>query len=155
MHLFKQKIPNGPLFYTQRPDFRIPSEEELRRLVPPESVSFLKLLVPLNYFLMAVDNYLLRNVYGCMLASHNITGNFYMRIANLIDHAHPPFECPKELCTQKCKIKKMQFCTVCPYHSCLQVQQLNHSLLPLIQGFTVEYCIRYNFCFCEKRQNEK
>ncbi|CAM0909223.1 unnamed protein product [Alopecurus aequalis] len=33
-----KKIPNGPLFYTQRPDFRIPSEEELRRLVPPESV---------------------------------------------------------------------------------------------------------------------
>uniref|UniRef100_A0ACD6A6H9 Uncharacterized protein n=1 Tax=Avena sativa TaxID=4498 RepID=A0ACD6A6H9_AVESA len=33
-----KKVPNGPLFWTQRPDFRIPSEEELRRLVPPESV---------------------------------------------------------------------------------------------------------------------
>nr|XP_051203565.1 transcription initiation factor TFIID subunit 1 isoform X4 [Lolium perenne] len=33
-----KKIPNGHLFWTQRPDFRIPSEEEVRRLVPPESV---------------------------------------------------------------------------------------------------------------------
>ncbi|XP_071684702.1 uncharacterized protein [Lolium perenne] len=30
------EIPNGPLFWTQRPDLWIPSEEELRRLVPPE-----------------------------------------------------------------------------------------------------------------------
>ncbi|XP_071684703.1 uncharacterized protein [Lolium perenne] len=32
-----QEIPNGPLFWTQRPDLWIPSEEELRRLVPPEN----------------------------------------------------------------------------------------------------------------------
>ncbi|XP_048549873.1 transcription initiation factor TFIID subunit 1-like [Triticum urartu] len=33
-----KKGPNGHYFWTQRPDFRIPSEEELRRLVSPESV---------------------------------------------------------------------------------------------------------------------
>ncbi|XP_071684692.1 uncharacterized protein [Lolium perenne] len=35
-----QEIPNGPLFWTQRPDLWIPSEEELRRLVPPERTTF-------------------------------------------------------------------------------------------------------------------
>uniref|UniRef100_A0A452XC77 Ubiquitin-like domain-containing protein n=1 Tax=Aegilops tauschii subsp. strangulata TaxID=200361 RepID=A0A452XC77_AEGTS len=34
-----EKGPNGHLFWTQRADFRIPSEDELRRLLSPESVS--------------------------------------------------------------------------------------------------------------------
>ncbi|XP_006657187.1 transcription initiation factor TFIID subunit 1 isoform X2 [Oryza brachyantha] len=33
-----RKGPKGHLFYIQRPDFRIPSEEELRRLLTPENV---------------------------------------------------------------------------------------------------------------------
>uniref|UniRef100_M8BXX4 Uncharacterized protein n=1 Tax=Aegilops tauschii TaxID=37682 RepID=M8BXX4_AEGTA len=33
-----EKGPNGHLFWTQRADFRIPSEDELRRLLSPESV---------------------------------------------------------------------------------------------------------------------
>ncbi|OEL16968.1 Transcription initiation factor TFIID subunit 1 [Dichanthelium oligosanthes] len=33
-----KKGPNGHSFWTKRPDFRVPSEEELRRLLAPESV---------------------------------------------------------------------------------------------------------------------
>lgn len=33
-----KKGPKGHFFWTQRPDFRVPSEEELRRLLTPESV---------------------------------------------------------------------------------------------------------------------
>ncbi|VAI93220.1 unnamed protein product [Triticum turgidum subsp. durum] len=33
-----EKRPNGHLFWTQRADFRIPSEDELRRMLSPESV---------------------------------------------------------------------------------------------------------------------
>ncbi|KAF0902877.1 hypothetical protein E2562_019169 [Oryza meyeriana var. granulata] len=38
LYRFLQKGPKGHLFYIQRPDFRIPSEEELRRLLTPENV---------------------------------------------------------------------------------------------------------------------
>jgi hypothetical protein len=37
-----QKGPKGEIVWTQRSDFRVPLEEELRRLLTPESVSFFK-----------------------------------------------------------------------------------------------------------------
>jgi len=42
-----KKGPKGHFFWTQRADFRVPSEEELRRLLTPESVSFFRLLLAL------------------------------------------------------------------------------------------------------------
>jgi len=42
LHVYFQKGPKGH-FWIKRPDFQVPSEEELKRLLAPESVSFFKL----------------------------------------------------------------------------------------------------------------
>lgn len=57
-----QKGSNGQLLWVRKVDFRIPSEEELRRILSPENVSYLCSSLFGNIFWSKVEIYLLVSI---------------------------------------------------------------------------------------------